>query len=63
MITYDDLSKRWGVPKSRLYVWKARGKLPDFDIEQGRHPARVVGWTEDTIKQMEDANGGPGDSS
>lgn len=57
MITYDDLAERWNIPKSRLYVWKARGKLPAFDIEQGRHPARVVGWHPETIEQMEDANG------
>ena len=61
MIGYKELSERWGVPRDRLYVWKTRGKLPAYDIEEGTHPARVVGWHESTIEELEGGhNGGMG---
>lgn len=56
MIGYDELAERWGVTKDQLYLWKHRGKLPEFDVDIGTHPARVVGWDEKTIEKLEDDN-------
>lgn len=56
LLTYDDLSERWGVKTATLMVWKHRGKLPEPDIIVGQSPA----WYEDTIAKLEAQNGHTG---
>lgn len=43
-LTYEDISLRVGVPVSTLYVWRARGKLPEPDV-MFRQPL----WKQKTI--------------
>lgn len=50
ILSYKDLSQRWGITVSTLRQWKQRGKLPDPDLLVGKSPA----WYEETIQTMED---------
>lgn len=53
LLTYKDLSVRWGRSIGALYVAKHRGYLPAPDYVIDGKPV----WTEATIRQMEREKG------
>ena len=56
LLSYADLSERWGVREGTLRVWKARGRLPEPDLIISGVPA----WKESTIRKAEkDGKVGP----
>lgn len=46
LMSYDDISTLTGIPLATLYVWKARGKLPEPDV-MFRQPL----WYRPTIEE------------
>jgi hypothetical protein len=49
LLTYADLSVRWGRTIGALRIAHHRGNLPEPDYQVGIHPI----WTEKTIREAE----------
>ena len=45
LMSYEDISRLVNIPVATLYVWKARGKLPEPDV-MFRQPL----WNRETIR-------------
>jgi hypothetical protein len=52
LLTYADLSVRWGRSVGALRIAQFRGSLPKPDYQVGIHPI----WTERTIREAEATN-------